>query len=400
MPRLAATLWGGVIMNRASLIALIVIGLLISAGGVYWFHQNYELRTEEENIGFQGEARRNQYLAAERFLEKFDMQIKSMPSILAMKTMPGPNDVLFIPTYRYGLSNEKVDEIFEWVKSGGHLVTLARRPKRHAVQKTDELFERLGVEVKRTLDVSFINELLSIDYKPIKVHVNDHVEDKQVAFNPAIWMEDKGKQEISWQVTGEKGDHLLEYKMGAGWITLLSDQRFLTNEQIDQHDHASFLYTLVHIDRTERRLWIIRNDNMPSLWLILWEHASQVVLIFGIFLVLWLWHASRRFGPLVPDVGAIRRSMKEHIESSANYQWRSRNSAALLESVRNALYEQIATTRPLWAKLSTADLAQKLAKISQLSEQKVLSALQAESASKELEFTQLMKIFSTIRKKL
>ncbi len=383
-------------MNRNTMIIAVLV-ISIASLVAYWFFDTFEHRVEEKEVGFHGEARRNNFLAAERFLEKFGMQIQSLPTILDLKDMPDTNDVLFIPTGRYDLAPEKIDELLDWVRAGGHLIVRARRPTTTKAQGKDELLDRLGVEVnyrKKNLI------LAGSDYKEIKVHVNEQTEDKQVTFNANVWLLDNEVNTLSWQVTGEDGSHLLEYNLGQGWVTVLSDIAFLHNNRIDEFDHASFLYTVVHIDNSKRNLWIIRHDDMPSLWSIMWQRAPQAIMIFGLFLVFWLWYVTRRFGPLIQPERLHRRSLREHITSSGFYQWRNNNRTELFQSARLALQEQIAMLRPLWAKLDNDNLAGKLARTSGLPKERILQVLKTSQVEKESDFAQLIETLSVIRKKL
>ena len=382
-------------MSRQAIV-FTLIGILLAAATAWWFFENFEHRVEEKEVGFHGEASRNDFLAAERFLEKYGMQIESLPTILDLKHMPQSNDVLFIPTGRYDLATEKIAELLDWVRQGGHLIVRARHPSRKGIKMDDELFQRLGVETHAKKDNLFDSE----DRTVIKVQVNDTIEDKQVEFDKNIWMQDIGDSDLSWQVDGENGSHLLEFKLGEGYVTLLSDIEFLDNASIAKYDHASFLYTMVHIDNSKRHLWIIRNDDMPSLLSMLRHKAPATLILFGILILFWLWYTTRRFGPLQPASTASRRSLREHITSSGFYQWRNQNRTELFVSARTALQEQLAQTRPLWAKLDNMKLAGKLGKIAGIPSDQVLSVLKAKQADKEAEFTQFIEILSVIRKKL
>lgn len=383
-------------MNRQAVI-FGLIGVLVASGVAWWFFDTFERRVEEKDVGFQGEARRNDYLAAERFLQKFGMEIKSLPTILDLKTMPETKDILFIPTGRYDLAPEKMQELLAWVKQGGHLIVRARRGSRRGVEMNDELFQSLGVETHTSKKIAFFADEKS---EVIDVHVNKKVENKKVEFYKGVWMEDLASHELSWQVDGENGSHLLEYSLGEGYVTLLSDTAFMGNASIAKNDHASFLYTMVHINNRDRQLWIIRNDDMPSLLSLVKDKAPATLILFGIFIVFWLWYVSRRFGPLIASPKPVRRSLREHITSSGFYQWRNHHRTELFLSAKTALQEQIAQSRPLWAKLDEMKLAGKLGKIASIPSDQVLSVLQAEKADKETEFTQFIEILSVIRKKL
>ena len=383
-------------MNRQALV-FGLIAVLLAAAAAWWFFETFEHRVEEKEVGFRGEAGRNDFLAAERFLEKFGMQIESLPTILDLKKMPDSNDVLFIPTGRYDLAPEKITELLAWVKQGGHLIVRARHPSRNAIKMDDELFSSLGAETHAKKNAGLFN---TEDREVIEVQVNDKIESKQVEFDTELWMEDVGENDLSWQVDGENGSHLLEYHIGEGYVTLLSDILFLDNEFIADNDHASFLYTVVHIDNSKRRLWIIRNDDMPSLLSMLQDKAPATLILLGILIFFWLWYTTRRFGPIQHAPKAARRSLREHITSSGFYQWRNHNRTELFLSARTALQEQIVQTRPLWAKLDEMKLAGKLGKIAAIPSDQVLSVLQAQQADKEVEFTQFIEILSVIRKRL
>jgi len=382
-------------MNRQHLVIALVV-LIIAAGTAWWFHDTFEYRTEEKDIGFHGKARRNTYFAAERFLEKFGMEIKSLPTILDLKKMPASNDVLFIPTDRYDLAPKKVDEILEWVKQGGHLIVRARHGQKNT-KLHDELFDRLGVETQVNDEYALIavrNDEL------VDVYVNKNIENKKVSFDGDVWLLDASDAEISWQVDGEEGSHLLEYSLGEGYVTLLSDFDFIENEHIAENDHASFLYTVVHIDNTNRKLWIIRHDDMPSIFSLVRDKAPETITLGVIFILLWLWYTTRRFGPVLSAERPVRRSLREHITSSGYYQWRNHHRTELFLSARSALYEQIAQTRPLWAKLDEMKLAGKLGKIAGIPSDRVLLVLKAVKADRETDFSQYIEILSVIRKKL
>jgi hypothetical protein len=383
-------------MSRQTLIA-VVLALVFIGFAVWWFFTNFEYRVEEQDLGYGTEARRNQYLAAERFLEKFDMQIKSIPSMLEVKSLPPPSDVLFMPTARYDLSSKRVQELLAWVKRGGQLITRARPVAESRPAQDDPLFYLLGVT---THVMKEHDHNKSHNPSVINVHVNSAVEDKKVEFDMNVWMTDTKKHELNWRVKGKNGSQILEYHLGAGYVTLLSDLHFLNNNSIADNDHAAFLYALVHLDSSDRKIWIVRHDDLPSLLSIMWEKSPASLIALSVLLAIWLWYTTRRFGPLLMRETGKRRSLREHISSSGYYQWRNNNRSALFMSAKTALQEQIAQTRPLWIKLGDSELSEKLGKIAGIPADKVLRVLQCASVEKEVEFTQYIEILSLIRKSL
>lgn len=383
-------------MKRQLLIYGTLAAFLIGAA-LWWFFHTFEYQTRVEDTGFSGEAERNQYLAAERFLEKFGMQIKSYPSMLELKKMPSTSDVLFIPTGRYDLSLQKARKLLSWVKQGGHLVVRARHVRAGDSAEDDQLFHLLGVETHRQEQKHLFQKIKT---SVIDIHVNSDIENKKVAFEINRWMKDTGKHKPSWRVDGKHGSQLLEFHLGKGYVSLLSDIRFMDNIHIAEHDHAAFLYTLVHMTSDNHTIWIVRNDDMPSLLSIINKKAPSSLVALAILLLFWLWYTTRRFGPLRKPMAISRRSLREHIAASGLYQWRNRNRTALFLNVKTALLEQIAQVRPLWMKLGDKQLAGKLGKIADIPADSVLHVLQANAVDKENEFTQYIEILSMIRKKL
>jgi hypothetical protein len=354
--------------------------------------------------------------------------------------MPSSKDILFIPTKRFDIGADRVSELLDWVKKGGHLIALARYNRKDDYEAKDDLFDSLGVRTDHKFDLLPVIDLFmekidehdksrkveekedsdakqsdtttdKTDKKDGKdkakwrrsvlaVHINDQIEDKQVQFWQSKWMINEGRYKASWEIQGRNGAQLLEFHIGQGWVTLLSEIDFMTNYRIDKYDHAAFLYTLVHIDNSHRKLWIVQNDDSPSLLAIIFDKYKPAVLVFMVFILSWIWYASRRFGPVAPNPQPVRRSMSEHIVSTGHFQWRNKNKVELLNSVQKALHEQIVQTRPLWVRLSDKELAAKLAKLAGLDEERVYKAITVKSIEKELDFAATIEVFSIIRKKL
>ncbi|MEJ2360530.1 MAG: DUF4350 domain-containing protein [Gammaproteobacteria bacterium] len=383
-------------MKRQSLVYA-GLAVFIIAAAVGGFFYTFEYHVQEKDTGLSARAMQNPYLAAEAFLEKFGMQTKTVSSMLKMKSLPPDHDVLLIPTGRYDLSARKIRELMAWVKRGGHLIIRARQIQGGVVMGDDLFFKRLGVVAFRSKPNKHNAKNA---YAAVVVHVNKRIENKKVSFDSQRWMKNKSKYPLSWNVEGKHGSQILEYHIGQGYITLLSDLRFMENSHIGEHDNAAFLYTLVHMGNDNQTLWIVRNDDMPSLLSILYRNAPATVVAMGMLVIFWLWYTTRRFGPIQKPAIRVRRSLREHIAAVGLYQWRNQNRNILYRNVKNALLEQIAHARPQWSRLGSRQLAEKLAKLAGIPADRVFSALQAGIVDKENEFTQHIEILSKIRKRL
>lgn len=144
--------------------------------------------------------------------------------------------------------------------------------------------------------------------------------------------------------------HLVYFEVGAGSIAVTSDNFIWSNRRIDCHDHAYALWSMVNPDG---RVWFLINQDAPSLAAIIWNHAKYAVLAAVLALVLWLWAAGTRFGPIfvIPQQG--RRSLAEHIHASAMLLWRKRQHPHLVKLLRTEISERL-TQQRLAPQLHTA----------------------------------------------
>ena len=383
-------------MNRQVLFFGSLVVLMITLV-MWWFFNTFEYHSELKDVGYSAKAEQNPYLAAEQFLDRFDIKVEGIPSILALKKLPETSEVLFIPTGRYDMSAEKLKQIMSWVRKGGHLIVRARRITSGVKNNQDEMFKLLGLQNYRKKQKGFVQHY---NADIVDVKVGSKIENKKVEFNADTWMKNVGKREPSWQVDGENGSKVIEYRLGDGYVSVLSDLRFMQNAYIGKHDHAAFLYTLVHINNKTRGMMIIRNDDMPSLIGLIADHAPATLLLFGMLLLAWLWYVTRRFGPIQQPAGTARRSLREHIIAAGHFQWRNRNRNQLFLSARTALLEHIAQTRPPWVTLREQELSTKLSKLAGVPADRVLAMLQANGVDKESDFAQSIEIISSIRKNL
>ena len=70
--------------------------LILAAALTTWFLNNFERRPREIETGFSAEARRNGFLAAERFLRRLDIDAESVSGRELLRDLPAPNDVLLV----------------------------------------------------------------------------------------------------------------------------------------------------------------------------------------------------------------------------------------------------------------------------------------------------------------
>ncbi|MEN8218415.1 MAG: DUF4350 domain-containing protein [Pseudomonadota bacterium] len=382
---------------------IIIILILLSLGIItYWFYNNFERVSETVEIGYQGEARDNPLLAAERLLERMGTPTKTVQSLPDVEEELGRKDTLVV--YSRFLSQEQIQQLVYWIEAGGHLII--------GLYDAEVLFTAFGIEQYQ----NGLNEAEIAQAPPTEFFWAQYR--LQVAFNPDYYLE--YIYVPAAEINDEYGTHLLSYNYGSGRLTLLSDLAFIKNDKIGEYDHAQFLGQLVHLERTAAQVWLLRTqaemsqekdveemsqekdveELSPKLWALLWRNMWAVIISATMLLLFWLWLASRRFGSLLPAPPRARRRLLEHIEASGHFLWRQNQAAGLLHSARQALLKRLESAHPDWARLSDAQLSQRLAQQCELPADQIEIALYSGKADTEFAFTRTIQILTQIRKKL
>jgi hypothetical protein len=196
------------------------------------------------------------------------------------------------------------------------------------------------------------------------------------------------------------GVYLIRLRIGKGYLTVLYNSLFMSNRAIERYDHAEFLWKTTQLGAQPRPVWLVYSDDMPSLMVWLARVAWTALISFGVFLVMWLWYASRRFGPLLPPLPRARRRLLEHVEATGRFLWQHGHSQQLYKGVHHALLRTLEIRHPAWLGYSADKLQQRLAEISHLPFEQVQQAMNMAPFKNELDFTRTIQTLEHIRKSL
>ncbi|MEN8166017.1 MAG: DUF4350 domain-containing protein [Pseudomonadota bacterium] len=307
--------------NRLFAGLLLLLSALLVWGG-YWFTQNFERHSEEIRSGFSTQARRNPLLAAERYLQRLGLDVESLSGRQYLSSPPAKPGVLLVKDLGPSLPLEREARLLAWAESGGHLIASVGR-----LPATDEpgnhLLETLGISlVELNPDES--------ESPPLELVMPGGQQAIRVGFDRSRGLRYEG-EDAHWQVPATEGYHLLNFPWGRGAITLLSDNRFLNNSRIDEHDHALFLARLVS---GEGRAWLLYSSQMPSLSTLLWRNAPYLVISGGVLVLVLLWWLTYRSGPVLDQVNPQRRDLLEHLQAASEFVWGQDRSQALRQRTR------------------------------------------------------------------
>ncbi len=393
--------------------ALIILAVIAAGSGLaYWFFTNYEKVKKDIDIGFNGEARRNHLLAAQRFFESYDVVVNSTEGVLQL---PDTATTIILPTERLQVGVDESNRYLHWVENGGHLVVAATHGYSHEEARQDPLLELLGIKTVVTTDEQGDNEEdipvedeEDIGWESAHSRCSDTIVDVDwpglheflvVNMNDRARLQlQKTNYRTTLQLIDEHGVYLLRLKVGKGYFTVLYTAGFMSNAFIGEYDHAAFLWHVAQVG-DNRPILLVYSDAMPSLWAWLVQYAWTALLSFTLFLAIWLWYASRRFGPLLPPLAMARRRLLEHIEAAGRFLWKRGQSQRLHKGVHHALMRAVELRHPVWLSLSVNKLHQRLAETSGLPIKQIEQAL-VYQARNEHEFTKTIQTLEHIRKSL
>lgn len=409
--------------RRAAIITLVILALLAALG--YWIAQHVEKREIKIPIGLHGEAKRNPLLAAQRYLTHLGLAVERLEDGRRMQTAPAENDALIITSDRQTLGQARTQALLQWVKRGGRLiVTVPPLPikfkgeTRAPSPPRDPLLTALGLGLARASDAA--NDKVESGQENVEGDAAKDTEanDDDVGTCPAR----ENYTEVSLPsanavlragfnqyevLTGAKntdtvarhagGVALVSRALGRGRVIVLTDIGIFQFRAIGELDHALLLWYLV---KGAGKVWVVTDNDMPPIALWLWRHAKESVTAVFLFLILWTWSRSVRFGPLVREPAPTRRRILEHIEAAGRFLWLYQKQERLLKSVRAALTATAARRHPAWVGMSEEEKIGHLASLSGWDADALRHLLHAAITHRRQDFFHVIRQLETIRKKL
>lgn len=239
-------------------------------------------------------------------------------------------------------------------------------------------------------------------YDPFFYQDEDY-DESETTVEDEIFAEDEANtaeastEENNKSTNDSETSHMVYFEVGAGGITITSDNTIWSNRRIDCHDHAYALWSLANHNG---RVWFLSNQDAPSLAAILWHNAPYGVLAALLALLLWLWARSQRFGPIFVNKETARRSLAEHIFASAMLLWRNQQHPQLLTVLRQKIFARLVQQHPQLAQADKQQRSVFLQELTGIDLAAIQRALYAEDLHQPQEFANAIAHLQTIRKQL
>jgi len=368
-----------------------VLGVVVFAFGMFWFLHNYQKKAFEEIQGGSPTAWKYPLLAAQRYLQTSGKKVVDYRGISNLSTLPPPNGALYIHRLPRGLSTSISDNLFAWVKTGGHLL-LSPNSGRSDTPDAGDILSRLGVEVlKEDTDCGCepksktgsetttpkgkiedgAKKAATPKTKKSKdkegYHRSDSIIEATIDGFPvnlkyfgASLLQDKngsatfrinGSYRINYReeadkarednkaIKAQEGDWLLQYTVGSGKITVLSENTLFNNHRIGDYDHAFLLSWLLRGDQT---VWFLSSSDAKSLPAILWDKMPLFWISLLILIVIILWRLQQQSGTLLQPRVEQQMSILTHIDASGMFSWRMNTASSIIAANRKSMLQRLA----------------------------------------------------------
>ena len=355
------------------------LGLILIVFLGWGLYSSIEFYDETEQSAWSLNALRNPYLAAQQFMRESGLKAVEADSLIGLNSLDGVDTVLITDANQV-VNPRQLEQVLSWLESGGTLIVTANS----LASSEDLLLKEFNVEVEwpdldddsddgesEDKEVS-ISEAMrefnaqiedgksaeEISLSPVKdesVISIDFGEDTGILEIGFSWdrvlthpyiegsQEDgAGTQPFSWS-SSDYGVHMMQFEVGSGLLTIISDPTIWTSRRIDQHDHAYLLWVL---SSKEGDFAILHPSLRDSIWVLITRHAPELLIALAFLIVFWLWRQGRRFGRIVPRDTSAGRALAEHFSATANYLWHRKAVDALIEPVRQQILRRASVVLP------------------------------------------------------
>ncbi|MBK8919589.1 MAG: DUF4350 domain-containing protein [Betaproteobacteria bacterium] len=384
--------------RRMVWIALALAAMLVL--GSAWFLANFDQVVVDSWEQPGQEARRNRFLALEKFLGALGRTSERIadPGLLD-RLPPG---VLILDSGRRGLMTpQRVRNLLAWVERGGYVITTPE-----AGDRSDPLLGAFDIDCtcKDSPPPPEPGAPAAVPKKPpprVSVSVPGSGRPLKIRYQYSNLA--PGKVVPAW-AAGAEGfpAQVLHYSHGRGQITVVSDLNGLFNDvTIGREDHADVLLALLETYQPDPRqpVFLLTRLAGPSLWAWLAEVAAPALVGGLVLLLVWLWQRLPRFGPVVPGLPPERRELGEHLAAVGRYVWRCGGLETWLSVAREAFQQRLTRRHPQLAVLPPGEQVAALAALSGRSHAAIAAALHQAAATPH-SFTQALYTLQRLERSL
>jgi hypothetical protein len=421
-------------VKRAKVSPLLVVGLVLLALVGWGLYMSIEFYEESEESGWSREALFNPYLAAQQFMSGSDIGITDADSLARLDQLDQLEGLgtLFFSDDNQVSTPRQLRQVMDWLEQGGNVIYSANDiehdedlllsefavevelPERESDE--DDTEKTLGEtlrEYNRQIENGKSREEVMREFgKPeqslTRIRFDEDIGELEIAFNSSRILKhsgfddddddddsENGYQPFSWS-NSEYGVHLMQFEVGAGLLTILSDPGIWTSYRIDQHDHAYLLWLL---SSDEGNFAILHSILRDSVWELMLRHGRELLIVAGLLIATLLWRLGSRFGRLLPRDLSRRRALGEHFSSVSHYLWHRRRGEYLLTPLRQAVLRRASLSLGGFARAQPTRQYELIAERCKLDTRAIAQALNHQDFN-ETSFVQTVRLLKQIEQSL
>lgn len=326
-----------------------ILLVAVMALGTWGFLATFKYVTRERDLPPTGEARYNPLYALKLSLRELGQQVDTHARLDIPTLKLQTNDMLVLYAPPNGLSETQLDDLLSWVEGGGHIVVAA--PSQSMISEGDTIYTKLGIFPAGIEDEC-------VDYTPTTTAQKkpEHLCGNRFFSDELDWFDWLHGDE-------EQGYSLGRMYWGDGSITIVSNLRFMSNEQLKRDGPRELTYQMLASTMGRGKFHLIYSTDMSPLWLLMLKYGWTLLLPLLLLLAAWLVYRSQRFGPLQSSPVQDRRALLEHIGATGEYMFHRDLShelhLAVLALFNNKLRRRDPMTAALTGEAQIAALAER-----------------------------------------
>lgn len=384
---------------------LTLIGALVSVLLVTAFFRFFDRVPYQVQVPPSGEAALNSYLAMQRVMQALGVEAESTRRLDFDSGLFGQTDTIVVNLDNQFVPESRRDRVMAWVENGGHLVLDIRSD--YLETSLHDWVQSMGFEIFS--DYEYAQELRE-SYEEDGGEVPS--EDATFQFLTYVRLFQFDDTITAKTRSDVLGTYVADFPQGGGRITLIAgDAISINSAQVSSEVDYGFLTDTfspaAHIvadavagASLSGSVWFVYSGDYPSLWGLLIEYADRVLISLAALVILGLWSATRRVGPIRNETPPPRRSIMEHIRASGRFGWRHRGLDALASDARDATLRAADRRDPGVSRASEQTRAKRIARIIGSDAETVSDALSAASGERPAEYTETIARLQKIRNQL
>lgn len=311
---------------------------------------------EKHRVDATREATQDQFLALRLLVQQAGYPVRTTGDTVRLADLPLDTTLVLVDEVPETLIERVEPRLVDWVKRGGHLVTIVPGIDQNDPFTTTVGLKRVGEHVSdatstytlegRSVGLGFercdvfrvkaplVWGMRAGAYKPYSQEDEDE-DDEPVLGRPAAKTPPVAATDADFAAA--------RWRLGKGVVSAACDINPLFNEQLGQKGHAEFALRLV-LEPGHEKVVFAKNLDETEQGLLgwLWYNAGSALAGMAVLIVLVLWQAMPRLGAILPEPPPARPGLREHLRAMAAFLLREKDFVPLLQGLREEVLRQAA----------------------------------------------------------